>query len=67
MYRPEENREFVGFAVDLVEKIAEKAGFDYKLHLVADNSYGRMNQDGKWDGVIGEVVDKVILAGKIDN
>jgi len=52
--------DLTGFAVDLIAKIAEKAGFDYKLNLVGDGAYGVKRDDGKWNGMIGELVDKKV-------
>ena len=60
MYESKEKPEFKGFVVDLIAKIAEKADFDYRLHEVADGTYGIM-RDGKWNGLIRELVDKVRL------
>lgn len=45
-----------GFCMDLLSEIAKKLGFKYKLQLVKDGSYGRQDESGNWNGMIGEVV-----------
>lgn len=53
----EENGTLTGFAVDLIELIAQKANFDYDLVLQPDGKYGVI-QNGSVDGMIGEVHSK---------
>lgn len=45
-----------GFCMDLLSEVAKKLGFRYKVHLVKDGSYGRQDENGHWNGMIGEVV-----------
>ncbi|XP_017263825.1 glutamate receptor U1 [Kryptolebias marmoratus] len=45
-----------GFCMDLLSEVAKKLGFKYKVQLVKDNSYGRQDESGNWNGMIGEVV-----------
>lgn len=45
-----------GFCMDLLSEIAKKLGFKYKVQLVKDGSYGRQDENGNWNGMIGEVV-----------
>lgn len=45
-----------GFCMDLLSEIAKKLGFKYKVQLVKDGSYGRQDESGNWNGMIGEVV-----------
>lgn len=45
-----------GFCMDLLSEIAKKLGFKYKVQLVKDGSYGRQDEIGNWNGMIGEVV-----------
>ncbi|XP_034022154.1 glutamate receptor U1 [Thalassophryne amazonica] len=45
-----------GFCMDLLSEIAVKLGFKYRVHLVKDGSYGRQDENGNWNGMIGEVV-----------
>ena len=48
----------VGFNKDLLEKISKDLGFTYTLKEVNDKRYG-MKDNGKWNGMVGEVADKV--------
>lgn len=45
-----------GFCIDLLSEVAKKLGFKYKVQLVKDSSYGRQDESGNWNGMIGEVV-----------
>ncbi|XP_055331757.1 glutamate receptor ionotropic, kainate 2-like isoform X2 [Paramacrobiotus metropolitanus] len=58
------NDRYEGFCIELMQKIAEKAGFNYTLVLVHDNQYGvaaevpGSNGKREWTGLIGELVNK---------
>ncbi|XP_022602503.1 glutamate receptor U1-like [Seriola dumerili] len=45
-----------GFCMDLLSEVAKKLGFKYRVQLVKDGSYGRQDDNGNWNGMIGEVV-----------
>lgn len=47
-----------GFAVDLMDKISNKANFDYELYVTPDGSYGTPI-NGNASGMVGEVMHKV--------
>ncbi|XP_037535314.1 glutamate receptor U1 [Nematolebias whitei] len=47
-----------GFCMDLLSEVAKKLSFKYKVQLVKDGSYGRQDENGNWNGMIGEVVRK---------
>ena len=49
----------VGFTKDLLDQMSQDLGFSYTLKQVDDMRYGIRNAGGKWNGMIGEVVDKV--------
>ncbi|KAL1466354.1 hypothetical protein MTO96_042791, partial [Rhipicephalus appendiculatus] len=51
------NDRFEGFAVDLMDALAQKIGFQYEMHLVKDNAYGS-NASGEWNGMIRELIDR---------
>ncbi|XP_072144874.1 glutamate receptor ionotropic, kainate 2-like [Dermacentor andersoni] len=53
----EGNDRFEGFAVDLMDALAQKIGFRYEMHLVKDNAYGS-NASGEWNGMIRELIDR---------
>eukprot|EP00057_Strongylocentrotus_purpuratus_P022448 XP_011676922.1 PREDICTED: glutamate receptor ionotropic, kainate 2-like [Strongylocentrotus purpuratus] len=46
---------YTGFCIDMLEKIAEKQNFKYNLYLVGDKNYGGRNEDGRWNGLVGDV------------
>uniref|UniRef100_A0A8C6T0I7 Glutamate receptor n=1 Tax=Neogobius melanostomus TaxID=47308 RepID=A0A8C6T0I7_9GOBI len=45
-----------GFCMDLLSELAKIVGFRYKVHLVKDGYYGRVDESGHWNGMIGEVI-----------
>lgn len=54
------NERYEGFALDLLDALAEKLHFSYEIHPVKDGKYGRQDsKTGEWDGMIGEVVNGV--------
>ncbi|XP_033823269.1 probable glutamate receptor [Periophthalmus magnuspinnatus] len=48
--------DFEGFCMDLLFEVAKKVGFRYKVHLVKDGLYGKVDESGRWKGMIGEVI-----------
>lgn len=42
--------------MDLLSEVAKKVGFKYKVQLVKDGAYGRQEESGNWNGMVGEVV-----------
>lgn len=57
----EGNDRYEGFCVDLLKEIAEKVGFQYVIKLVPDGKYGVPEKDGKWNGMVRELIDRVRL------
>ncbi|MBN3306754.1 GLRK protein, partial [Amia calva] len=55
-YTMPKGSELEGYCVDLLKILANKLGFTYNLKLVKDGTYGRQDPDGKWSGMVGEVV-----------
>jgi len=51
--------EYEGFCVDLAAKIAQLVGFDYKIRPVQDGAYGTKDENGRWNGMVGEIVRHV--------
>lgn len=45
-----------GFVVDLLELIKRRLGFNYTLYKVADGKYGSEESNGKWNGMIGDLM-----------
>ena len=51
--------EYIGFIADLVDKLSHVIGFDYVIRPVADQSFGHLNEDSSWDGIVGELISRV--------
>lgn len=49
---------YEGFCVDLLREMAAIVGFEYKIVPVDDGLYG-MLEDGKWNGIVRELIDRV--------
>ena len=45
-----------GFCIDLLKKLAEEIGFDFKLYQVQDQKWGSKNEQGEWNGLIKDLV-----------
>ncbi|XP_063072659.1 glutamate receptor U1 [Engraulis encrasicolus] len=45
-----------GYCMDLLSELAKRLGFRYRTHLVRDGAYGRVDDAGAWNGMIGEVM-----------
>ena len=54
------NNQYKGFCIDLLEKISKMCEFNYTIKLVDDGFHGSL-VDGKWNGLVSELIDKVIL------
>lgn len=53
------NDQFEGYAVDLIHEISRSLGFNYKIQLVPDGSYGSLNKmTGEWNGMIRELLEQ---------
>lgn len=50
---------YEGYIVDLMQKIKEKTNLTFQFSLVADGKYGRQENDGSWNGMVGEVDEGV--------
>ena len=48
--------------MDLADNIAKIVGFKYKI--VPTNGYGSLGKDGRWDGMIRELLEEVIYSVK---
>jgi len=57
--RSADGGEFVGFIPDLLTRLSEIVGFSYEIAMVRDGRYGSVNQDGTWNGMIGELIRRV--------
>ncbi|GFR57461.1 glutamate receptor 8 [Elysia marginata] len=50
------NDKFEGYSIDLIEYVAKELQFDYELYLVHDGKFGSQMPNGKWNGVMGELI-----------
>lgn len=53
-----QDRKLQGFVVDLMDRIADKVGVEYRLSPSEDGAYGFVNENGTWNGMIGQLVNK---------
>jgi ABC-type amino acid transport substrate-binding protein len=51
------NSRFSGLSVDIMNMLSSRTNLTFDAYLVADKQYGAF-QNGKWNGIIGEIVDK---------
>ena len=54
----EEDGKFKGFCIDILDEIAAKMNFKYTIYKVADNQYGTEDENGTWNGMIRELIEK---------
>uniref|UniRef100_H3B951 Glutamate receptor n=1 Tax=Latimeria chalumnae TaxID=7897 RepID=H3B951_LATCH len=53
-----EGGQLEGFCMDMLKELSKKLGFKYSVSVVKDGYYGKLDKDGKWNGMIGEVYRK---------
>lgn len=52
------NDRFEGFGIELIEKLAQRLGFNFTFKLQEDKNYGSFNKDtNEWNGMIKELMD----------
>ncbi|KAL1116158.1 hypothetical protein AAG570_005653 [Ranatra chinensis] len=49
---------FKGYCIDLIEDIRKLVGFEYEIYLAPDGAFGNMDENGQWNGVIKELIEK---------
>ena len=52
---------FEGYVVDLLLELAGIINFQFSLQCVKDNKYGNQEDNGTWNGMIGEIVNGVSI------
>jgi ionotropic glutamate receptor len=56
-------QQFLGFGIELIEKLASRIGFNFTFGVQEDREYGNKQSDGSWNGMIGELqADRADLA-----
>ena len=58
-YVMEKDGKLEGFCIDILNEIAQKMNFRYEIYKVPDNQYGNEDENGTWNGMIRELIDKV--------
>ncbi|KAI6069813.1 Glutamate receptor ionotropic, delta-2 isoform X1 [Aix galericulata] len=51
-------KKYQGFSIDVLEALANYLGFKYEIYVAPDHKYGSPQDDGSWNGLIGELVFK---------
>ena len=51
---------YKGYCIDLLEALGKLMKFEYDVYVAPDGQYGRMTQDKQWNGVVKELVDRVL-------
>jgi len=54
------NDRFEGYLADILRLLATSVGFDYEIRLTRDGKHGDLQDDGVFDGMIGDVQRGVI-------
>ncbi|CAF1332816.1 unnamed protein product [Adineta steineri] len=47
---------FEGFCIDILLDLAERLNFTFEIEIVKDATFGKKNEQGEWNGIIGELV-----------
>ena len=56
----EESQEYIGFCMDVLNKLTEMLNFNYEIHESYDGAYGVQDPDTLlWNGMVGELMDGV--------
>ena len=50
---------FPGFIADLLQIIHDETGIEFNVFTVEDGKYGQRDQQGNWNGMIGELTRRV--------
>ncbi|XP_035659396.1 glutamate receptor ionotropic, delta-2-like [Branchiostoma floridae] len=53
--------EYDGFSIDVIKELSKTLNFSFVVYGVADQKYGAPRADGTWNGMIGDVVNKVSM------
>jgi len=54
----ETTKKYEGYCADLVKELTEIMDFEYEIYAAPDGTYGRMNENEEWSGLIAELVNK---------
>nr|CAD7262763.1 unnamed protein product [Timema shepardi] len=51
-------KKFKGYCIDLINEIRNLSQFEYEIFEAPDKRFGNMDENGRWDGMIKELVEK---------
>jgi hypothetical protein len=54
------NGTFSGYCIDLIKELQKIMDFEYELYLAPDGEYGNMDANGIWNGMVKELMDRVL-------
>ncbi|VDL79288.1 unnamed protein product [Nippostrongylus brasiliensis] len=54
---PNDNETYEGYCIDLLKMVASMSKFNYTIHEVKDKAYGIREANGKWNGMVGELME----------
>lgn len=50
---------YSGYCMDLLNELARTLHFTYEIYVVPDGRYGALTDNGTWNGMVGELNQKV--------
>ena len=50
------NERFHGYLIDLITLLSERLEFEFELYHVEDRNYGTQDENGNWNGMIGDLI-----------
>ena len=50
---------YEGYCIDLLNELARNLKFTYEIYPSPDGLYGAETENGTWNGIIGELINKV--------
>ena len=50
---------YEGYCIDLLNELARDLHFTYEIYPSPDGMYGAGKENGKWNGMIGELINQV--------
>ncbi|KAG8454198.1 hypothetical protein GDO86_000728 [Hymenochirus boettgeri] len=51
-------KKYQGFSIDVLDALSSYLGFKYEIYVAPDHKYGSPQEDGSWNGLIGELLLK---------
>ncbi|CEF59620.1 Ionotropic receptor 25a [Strongyloides ratti] len=54
--KQDNNKNLEGYCIDLLNLIQDDLKFNYTLYLVEDGLFGTVDENGIWNGVVGDIV-----------